>query len=65
MFWGFWAIKIKGIQVIEKVQKKIAEGQDIKPGSSGSGLHDYPGITTALTAVPLLVTGFIAYYRRW
>jgi hypothetical protein len=65
LFWGFWAVKIKGIQVIKRVQGLVAAGEPTRAGTSGSGLHDYPGIATAIMAVPLLVTGFIPYFRRW
>jgi hypothetical protein len=58
MFWGFWALKLKGIDVIARTQDKT-------PTQSGSGLHDYGAIATALMAVPLLITGFIPYFRRW
>jgi hypothetical protein len=58
MFWGFWALKLKGIDV-------IARTQDVTPLQQGSGLHDYGGITVALMAVPLVITGFIPYFRRW
>jgi len=65
MFWGFWAVKIKGIQVIKRVQGLVVASEASRAGTSGSGLHDYEGIAVAIMAVPLLVTGFIPYFRRW
>ena len=58
MFWGFWAIKLKGINA-------AALANVSSPLAQGSGLHDYGAISTALIAVPLIITGFIPYFRRW
>ena len=58
MFWGFWAIKLKTIN-------NAAKNNVSSPLQQGSGLHDYGGIATALIAIPLLVTGFIPFFRRW
>ena len=60
MFWGFWALKMKGIDVITRVNEK-----GVTPLEQGSGLHDYGGIAVALMAVPLVISGFIPYFRRW
>jgi len=62
MFWGFWAIKMKGITA---AMDNKNSGKSPTPLSQGSGLHDYGAISTALIAVPLLITGFIPYFRRW
>ena len=61
MFWGFWAVKLKSIKVIDKVNANNVTSA----GMQGSGLHDYPGIATALMAVPVMISGFIPYFRRW
>jgi len=58
MFWGFWAIKMKGINVAQRTA-------NLSPTAAGGALHDYGGIIAALVAVPLLITGFIPYFRRW
>jgi len=57
MFWGFWAINDKGIA--------NGQAQAANPLAKGSGLHDYGAISTALIAVPLMISGFIPYFRRW
>jgi len=68
LFWGFWALRLKGIHVNQRI---INHNNNpnltpiTKPGDVGSGLHDYPAIATAMMAVPLLVTGFIPFFRRW
>ena len=62
MFWGFWAIKI---EVINAAMENKISGKSPTALSNGSGLHDYAGISTALIAVPLMITGFIPYFRRW
>ena len=57
MFWGFWSITQKGFA--------NGQAQAGAPLAKGSGLHDYGAISTALIAVPLAITGFIPYFRRW
>jgi len=34
-------------------------------GGSLKQLHSFAGIAIVLMAVPLVITGFIAYFRRW
>ena len=33
LFWGFWAVKIKGIQIIQRIEADIAKGKTITPGA--------------------------------
>lgn len=62
IFWGFWAIN----------QKKGFDPNTYQPiGTCGNFtgtrcyLHSYSAMTVPLISVPLVVTGFIAYFRRW
>jgi hypothetical protein len=60
MFWGFWAISKNGFN----------PGMGNYIGQTGKGgqvayQHSFAGIIVALMGVPLMLTGFIAYFRRW
>lgn len=60
MFWGFWAIQRNGFNP--------GDGNYI--GQKGKGgqvkyQHSFAGIMVALMGIPLVITGFIAYFRRW
>ena len=57
-FWGFWAIDLKTFNP--------GNGQYIgKNNTDMQYFHSFAGIITALLGVPLIITGFIAYFRRW
>jgi hypothetical protein len=56
MFWGFWAIKIKTINV------NVGTGN---PLAKGTALHSLSGVMVSLMAVPLVISGFVPYFRRW
>lgn len=60
MFWGFWAISRNGFN----------PGNGNYIGQKGAGgqvkyQHSFAGIIVALMGIPLVLTGFIAYFRRW
>jgi hypothetical protein len=55
MFWGFWSIQKKTINL----------NVGGNPLAKGSALHSLSGVMVALMALPLVVTGFIPYFRRW
>jgi hypothetical protein len=61
MFWGFWAIADKTFTPLSTDAGRIAS----KLYGSNPAAHSYGGIIAALFAVPLVVTGFIPYVRRW
>lgn len=74
MYWGFWAIKIKsGFDLSTYNQLNITfnatsntTNVTIKnPTGQGGHLHTFSAMTVPLMSVPLLITGFIAYFRRW
>ena len=53
------------IERIPAAMENKISGKSPTALSNGSGLHDYSGIVVALMAVPLMITGFIPYFRRW
>jgi hypothetical protein len=61
MFWGFWAISDKTFNPISTSAGQIAE----KTLGAKPALHSYSGIMAALFALPLVVSGFVPYVRRW
>jgi len=63
MFWGFWAINNRMGFDTSKERFKI--GTMKRKGGAGAYLHTYSAMAVPLMAVPLIVTGFIAYFRRW
>lgn len=65
MFWGFWVIDLKKGWDSNTYAEKT-RGKNINPTTGQRMyLHTFAGMTVPLMAVPLIVTGFIAYFRRW
>lgn len=65
MFWGFWAINSKsGFSANTYASKPVQIGVRNAAGNR-KYLHSFSAMAVPLMAVPLVVTGFIAYFRRW
>jgi hypothetical protein len=62
MFWGFWAMnQKKGFQ--SSTYKPIGTAKNV--GGAPKYLHSYSAMAVPLMSLPLIITGFIAYFRRW
>ena len=61
MFWGFWAMDNKSAFTTDYCKV----GECTNRGGTRMYLHTFSGIAIALLGLPLAVTGFIAYFRRW
>lgn len=64
MFWGFWAISTKKGWETNTYPERIVNSATYSNGT-GKFLHTFAGMTVPLMSVPLVLTGFIAYFRRW
>lgn len=65
MFWGFWAINNKkGWDPATYPDGKIVGQINPKTGKR-MYLHTFAAMTVPLMSVPIVLTGFIAYFRRW
>jgi hypothetical protein len=64
MFWGFWAISNKKGWETNTYPERII-GSGTNPNGTGKYLHTFSAMTVPLMSVPLVLTGFIAYFRRW
>lgn len=60
MFWGFWALTDKTITPLRTEAGVLASKLYRRPA-----IHSYSGIIATLIVVPIVVTGFIPYVRRW
>jgi hypothetical protein len=66
MFWGFWAIRQKkGFNPNTYAKKPVVVGAINPKTGKRMYLHSFSAMVVPLMSVPLIVTGFIAYFRRW
>jgi len=63
MYWGFWAINNKN--GFSTQTSRFAIGTAVNNGGTRKYLHTYSAMAVPLMALPLIITGFIAYFRRW
>ncbi len=65
MFWGFWAIDVKKGWDTNTYLEKSPTGTINPKTGKRMYLHTFAAMTVPLMSVPLVITGFIAYFRRW
>jgi ABC-type phosphate transport system permease subunit len=64
IFWGFWAINFKKGFDIQNTYANRLPASQVTPGNR-KYLHTFSAMAVPLMSAPIILTGFIAYFRRW